>query len=323
MQPSLAGCGRYPDDNASALLHKIAQLHGVHPEEVLVTGGLTDFLGMIGRAFLADGLNAITSERSFMVYRLATQAANAQLIEVPMRDNTFDLEAIAQAANRNSRVVFLANPNNPTGTIVGIDEVSHFLDGIPEDVIVVLDEAYYEFAADFAAMRGASYSNSLDYVREGRNVIVLRTFSKVHGLAGLRVGYGIAPAKLIQGISRQRSMYCVSTLAQAAASAALDDKAHIRTAVENNTAQAELLIPALSELGYAVSATWANFLYCELGRDASSFVDSLYGLGVAVRGLEQWGAPQAIRITIGTPTECRSAERAKQAEESLARSYAL
>jgi histidinol-phosphate aminotransferase len=303
MQAALAACGSYPDDDASALRIRLAELHDVNTEQILVTGGLTEFLGMLARAFLANGSNAVTSERSFIVYRIATQTANARLIEVPMLRDSFDLGGIAAAVNQDSRIIFLANPNNPTGTVVTADEVDQLLDKIPKHVVVVLDEAYYEFAADFATKRGVSYSRSHDYVRAGRNVVVLRTFSKVHGLAGVRVGYGIAPAKLMEQISRQRALYCVSNLAQAGAQAALEDKAHIRRAVENNTDQSERLIHALSGLGCVPPVPWANFLYCELGRDAMKFAEQFRHLGIAVRSLEQWGAPQAIRITIGTPEQ--------------------
>ncbi len=303
MQAVLADSSKYPDDDASTLRLKLAKQHGVNIEQVLVTGGLTEFLGMLARTFLAYGLNAVTSERSFIVYRLAAQAANAHLIEVPMRQDSFDLQGIAAAVNQNTRIIFLANPNNPTGTVLTADEVDLFLSRLPENVVTVLDEAYYEFAADFASKRGVPYSRSLDCVRAGRNVVVLRTFSKVHGLAGLRVGYGIAQAELIARISRQRAMYSVSNLAQAAALAALEDSAHISKAVENNTGQSERLVRGISELGYAAADTWANFLYCQLGQDAKSFAERLQGEGIAVRALDQWGAPQAIRITIGTPEQ--------------------
>jgi histidinol-phosphate aminotransferase len=223
------------------------------------------------------------------------------LIEVPMRRDTFDLRRIAAAANQDTGIIFLANPNNPTGTLVTADEVDELLSKIPQHVVVVLDEAYYEFAAAFAIKRGLKYSRSVDYVREGCNVVVLRTFSKVYGLAGARVGYGIASAQLVARISKQRALYCVSSLAQAGAVAALDDEAHTRMAVENNTDQSERLIPALSELGYVTPVPWANFLYAELGRDSTRFAEQLQQEGIAVRALEPWGAPQAIRMTIGTP----------------------
>ena len=296
MQGVLAGCSDYPDDDASTLRLKLAEHHGVQVDQVLVTGGLTEFLGMLARAFLAPGLNAVTSQRSFIVYRLATEAAGAQLVEVPMRQDGFDLDGIATAVNRDTRIIFLANPNNPTGTLVSADEIDQLLKRIPEH-LVVLDEAYYEFAQDFASRRGITYSRSLDYVRQGRNVVVLRTFSKVHGLAGIRVGYGIAPEELMARISRQRSMYCVSTLAQAGALAALEDSAHICRAVENNTHESERLHQALSEIGYAVTPTWGNFLYCDLGGDSRKFAEHLRAEGIWVRALEKWGAPEALRIT--------------------------
>jgi histidinol-phosphate aminotransferase len=306
MQAALADCGSYPDDDTSALRSKLSKLHGVGGEQILITSGLTELLGMIARTFLttgAPGLSSITSERSFIVYRIAAEASNARFIEVPTLRYGFDLQAIAAAIDATTGIVFLANPNNPTGTLVTADEVDQFLKSIPEHVVVVLDEAYYEFAAAFADRRGVKYSHSLDYLRQGRNVIVLRTFSKVHGLAGARIGYGIASARLVESVSRHRALYSVSSLAQAGAWAALDDNAHVRKAVENNTAQSERLFPALAELGYKTTLPWANFLYCELKRDAAKFVQRLHHEGIAVRALGQWGAPHAIRITIGTPDQ--------------------
>ncbi len=302
MQSVLEGCSAYPDDDATALRVRLAEHHGVQVEQVLVAGGLTEFLGMLAHAFLAPGLNAVTSQRSFMVYRLATEAAGAQLIEVPTLQNGFDLNGIASAVNSKTGIVFLANPNNPTGTLVTADDVDRLLLLVSKPV-VVLDEAYYEFADEFAARRGIKYSLSLDYVREGRNVVVLRTFSKVHGLAGARVGYGIASAELIARIARQRPMYCVSSVAQAGALAALEDASHIRKAVENNTDQSERLFKAISAMGYAVTPTWGNFLYGEMGRDARVVAERLRLDGILIRPLDQWGAPQAIRITIGTPEQ--------------------
>jgi histidinol-phosphate aminotransferase len=306
MQAALADCGSYPDDDASALRTKLSKLHGVSEEQILVTSGLTELLGMIARTFLATGtpgLSSITSERSFIVYRIATEASNARFIEVPTLRDGFDLHGIAAAIDPTTRIVFLANPNNPTGTLVTADEVDQFLKRIPEHVIVVLDEAYYEFAAAFADRRGVKYSHSLDYLRQGRNVIVLRTFSKVHGLAGARIGYGIASARLVESISRHRALYSVSSLAQAGALAALDDNAHVRKAIDNNTGQSERLVPALAGLEYKTTVPWANFLFCELGQDAVKFAQRLQHEGIALRALGQWGAPQAIRMTIGTPEQ--------------------
>ncbi len=309
MQAVLSGCSDYPDDDASTLRLKLAEHHKVKVEQVLVAGGLTEFLGMLARTFLAPGLNAVTSQRSFIVYRLATESAGARLIQVPTRQNGYDLDGIAAAVNASTGLIFLANPNNPTGTLVTADDVEHLLNRVPEHV-VVLDEAYYEFAQDFASRRGVTYSRSLDYVRAGRNVVVLRTFSKVHGLAGVRVGYGIASAELIARIARQRSMYCVSNPAQAGALAGLEDAAHIRRTVENNTDQSERLFQAISAIGFTVTPTWGNFLYCDIGRASGNFAECLRLEGILVRPLEQWGAPSAVRITVGTPEQNHALLRA-------------
>ena len=175
------------------------------------------------------------------------------------------------------------------------------MDKVPEHVIVILDEAYYDFAQHFAARRNVDYSHALDYVNQGRKVVVLRTFSKAHGLAGVRVGYGIGPAELMSYFARMRTTFSVSTVAQAAALAALDDEAHTRKTLDNNADQAERLTAALIELNYRPIPTWTNFLYCELGDDATAVAKRFQAEGVIVRPLGPWGAPTAIRITIGTP----------------------
>jgi histidinol-phosphate aminotransferase len=303
MKAALAECNLYPDNDAGELRQKLAERHRVETEQVVVTAGSTSLLGIITRTLLAPGLNAITSERSFIVYPIATKAAGGQLIEAPMRDSGFDLDAIAAAIDHNTRLVFIANPNNPTGTLVGPDALDRFLEKVPEHVIVILDEAYCDFAQHFATARGTEYSHSLDYVRDGRKVVVLRTFSKAHGLAGVRIGYGLGPAELMSYFARMRTTFSVSSVAQAAALAALEDEAHIRRAVVNNSEQADWLVRRLTELGYRVLPTWANFVYCELGEDAAAVAKNLQNEGVIIRPLGPWGAPTAIRITIGTPEQ--------------------
>jgi histidinol-phosphate aminotransferase len=303
MQAVLRECNFYPDNDAGELRQNLAERHHVEPEQVVVTAGSTSLLGIIARTLLSPGLNAITSERSFIVYPIATKAAGGQLIEVPMHDNGFDLDAIAAAIDHNTRLVFIANPNNPTGTIVTPDVLDRFLEKVPEHVIVILDEAYCDFAQHFATARGTEYSHSLDYVRDGRKVVVLRTFSKAHGLAGVRIGYGLGPAELMSYFARMRTTFSVSSVAQAAALAALEDDAHTRKAVVNNGEQADWLVRRLTELGYQVLPTWANFVYCELGEDAAAVAKNLQNEGVIIRPLAPWGAPTAIRITIGTPEQ--------------------
>jgi histidinol-phosphate aminotransferase len=303
MQAALDETNYYPDNDALELRQKLAEYHNVQAEQVVPVAGLTALLGMVGRSLLSPGLNAITSERSFIVYPIATQAAGGQLIQVPMRRDGFDLAAISAAVNQNTRVIFISNPNNPTGTLIPAKELDRFLDKIPEHVIVVLDEAYYEFAQYFAAIRGVEYSHALDYVNRGRKVVVLRTFSKAHGLAGVRVGYGIGPAELMSYFARMRTTFSISTVAQAAALAALEDDVHIQRTLKNNAEQAERLAAGIAELGHHPVPTWANFVYCELGDDAVAVADRLQAEGVIVRPLGPWGAPTAIRVTIGTPEQ--------------------
>jgi histidinol-phosphate aminotransferase len=303
MRSTLAAVNTYPDDNCSLLRHKLATEHGLRPEQVLVTPGSTALLGLLCQTLLGPALNAVTSQRSFIVYSLAVHAAGAHVIEAPMRDDTFDLDAILAAIDANTRLAFLANPNNPTGTMVEAATVERFLARVPGHVVVVLDEAYYEFALHFAAQRGVTYSRSLDYLRQGASVVVLRTFSKAHGLAGLRVGYGLGPAELLGYCARMRNTFSVSSVAQSAALAALDDQEHIQRVVENNALQAEALWQGLNDLGYRAVPTSANFICCDLGEDAAAVSRRLQDEGVGVRPLGPWGAPNCIRVTIGTPAQ--------------------
>jgi histidinol-phosphate aminotransferase len=303
MRAALAQCNFYPDDDSRDLQYQLAEHHQLLPEQILVTNGLTDLLGVLARTYLRPGLNAITSERSFIVYSIATKAAGGELIAVPMRDDRFDLPGITAAINGKSRIIFLANPNNPTGTLLTAQEIDDFLACIPERVLVVLDEAYYEFADHFAKLRSVRYSRSLGYVRQERNVLVLRTFSKAHGLAGVRVAYAVGLAALIAKIKRQRTIYSVSHLAQVAAIAALDDKQHVRRTVKNNAHHVDEVAKAMNDLGFRTPLTWANFVYCEIGPDAEGVARQLWSRGMAVRALEEWGAPTALRITIGTPAQ--------------------
>ena len=305
MRSALASANFYPDDDCGRLRRALATYHDLPPEQVLVTAGSTALLSILCQTLLAPGLNAVTSERSFIVYRLAVQATGAHLIETPMRDDSFDPEAMLSAINEHTRLVFLANPNNPTGTVLDGDVVDWILASVPAHVVVVLDEAYYQFAAHFAALRGITYSNSLDYVRQGWSVVVLRTFSKAHGLAGLRAGYGLGPAELLAYCARMRNTFSVSSVAQAAALAAIDDQSHIERVVANNTLEAKVISEELSHLGYRVAPTSANFLYCDLGGDALDFARRLRDEGVSVRPLGAWGAPNCIRVSIGTPEQNR------------------
>jgi histidinol-phosphate aminotransferase len=300
MQRALADAHLYPDNDCGTLVAKLSELHTIPAEQILVTSGSTGMLSLLCHTLLSPGLNAVTSAKSFIVYGMAVRATGAELIERPTRNEGFDLAAILNAINDRTRLVLLANPNNPTGTLVEVNELERFISQIPGHVVVVLDEAYFEYAAHFAEARHVEYSRSLNYLRRGASVVVLRTFSKAHGLAGLRIGYGLGPAELISYCARMQDTYSVSSVAQAAAVAALGDAEHVARSVMHNSGQARILELRLSELGLRCVPTWANFVYCDLGEDASAVARHLREEGISVRPLGAWGAPTCIRVSIGT-----------------------
>jgi histidinol-phosphate aminotransferase len=300
MRRALADAHAYPDNDCTTLTGKLSDLHGIPLEQILVTAGSTGMLSLLCHTLLGLGLNAVTSEKSFIVYGMAVRATGAELIETPARNDGFDLAAIRAAINDRTRLVLLANPNNPTGTMLEVDELEQFIRELPSHVVVVLDEAYYEFAAHFGGLRKVEYSRALTYLRQGASVVVLRTFSKAHGLAGLRIGYGLGPAELLSYCRRMKDTYSVSSVAQAAALAALDDEDHVARSVSHNAEQAQSLGVRLSEHGFRVVPTWANFLYCEVGQDAAEVSRRVSEQGVSVRPLGAWGAPTCIRVSIGT-----------------------
>jgi len=292
----------YPDNDATELRLALAQRHGLAAEQVFIADGSLGILDVLARTLLAPGLNCITSERSFISYPIVTQSAGARLITAPMRGDTYDLDAIARSIDDQTRVVLLANPNNPTGTMFGADATDAFLARVPDHVLVVLDEAYSDFAEHFAAQRRITWSRSMDYVRAGRlNLLVLRTFSKAHGLAGLRIGYGCGHPDLLQYFARLRNSFSVSVAAEAGALAALQDQAHIRKTVENNAAGAAWLAGRLSDLHLRAVPTSANFIYFETDDEANSVAKRMQAEGIIIRSLAPWGIPKGVRVTIGTP----------------------
>ncbi len=294
----------YPDNDASELREELAGRHGLASEQIFLADGSLGLLDILARTLLGPGLNCITSEKSFISYPIVTRAAGGELITTKMRNDAYDLDAIAAAINDNTRVIILANPNNPTGTMFGADATENFLARVPEHVLVVLDEAYSDFGSYFAEKRRIIYSRSFDYVREGRrNVIVLRTFSKAHGLAGIRIGYGCGDPELFQYFGRVRNSFSVSVVAEAAGVAAIRDEGHILRTVENNAAGAEWLMPHFAELGLRAVPTSANFIYFEVDENASDFAKRMQSEGIIVRSLVPWGISNGIRVTIGTPEQ--------------------
>lgn len=296
-QKALTASNRYPDGSGFYLREALAKKHGIPVESIILGGGSTELIDLSARIALVPGDCGVTSYGSFPLYYIAIRATGASFLDVPMRDYQFDLEAIARDLPEETKLIFLANPNNPTGTMFSADNLDTFLSHVPEHILVVLDEAYYDYVDD------PNYSRSIDIVRGGRNLIVLRTFSKVYGLAGLRIGYGIGPAALLAEMNKIRGPFNTSGVAQAAALAALDDTDHVRRSVESNRAGLAQLASGLHSLKIKFVPSVANFLLVIFGTDTEPLVEELLKHGVIVRPMRWMGFPTALRVTVGTHEE--------------------
>lgn len=287
--------GRYPD-GGRALCHKLASRFGVKPENVMAGPGSEGIMANIVRTFLADDDEVLTSEGTFSGIRVLTQSRGVRLRTVPLTpDWRYDLAAIGNAIGPRTKLIYLANPNNPTGTIFTRDEFHRFHRSLPDRVLVILDEAYFEFAQS-----DARYPDSMHYRYD--NVITLRTFSKAYGLAGARVGYGFAHEDLIAMLAKVKLPFEPSHLASAAAMAALDDDAFLARTIEMNEAGKRQLLPALRELDLAPLDTHANFIMTRPENARETF-DQMLRQGVILRALDAFGLPGCLRITIGTTEE--------------------
>jgi histidinol-phosphate aminotransferase len=289
---------RYPDGNGFALKRALAARLNVNCEQIVLGNGSNDVLELAAQAFLRHGDHAVYSEHAFAVYPLATQARGAQGIVVPARDYGHDLEAMRSAITPKTRIVFIANPNNPTGTWVEAGAMKRFLGAVPRDVLVVLDEAYDEF------LEPAQRSTSVSWIAEHRNLIVSRTFSKAYGLAGLRAGYGIMDVAVADLLNRVRQPFNVNALAQAAALAALDDTPYVAESAALNRSGMEQLTRALDAMHVGYVPSHANFLLVHVG-DAGAAYEKLLRQGVIVRPVANYGLPEHLRVTIGLSDENR------------------
>lgn len=294
---ALAESHRYPDGGSYYLREALAARLDVPREKIIVGSGSTDIIHLAASVLLGAGESAVTSQGSFPLYYIAIEKMGANLIAVPQKNYAFDLDGIARAVQKDTKIIYIANPNNPTGSIFDADAFDTFLQKIPEEILVVLDEAYYEY------VQMKNYSRSLDLVRANKNVLVLRTFSKVYGLAGLRVGYGIGPVELIGAMDKIRLPFPVSGVAQAAALAALDDTEHVKRSLEANRAGLRQLENGLREIGVKSAPSVTNFVLVEVGGDADVLAAELLKLGVIVRPMAWMGFPHAIRVTVGTREE--------------------
>jgi histidinol-phosphate aminotransferase len=299
MRAALAEVNRYPDGSCWAACQKIAALHGVAADRIFMAGGSVEVLNLLAFLFLRPGLNAVFSEHAFAIYALATAAAGAQAKSVPMKDGFyFDLEAMATAIDAQTRIVFLDNPTNPAGTIVKRKAWERFLERVPEHVVIVADEAYFEFVRD------TDYPDSLKYHDANRMIVTMRTFSKIFGLAGVRVGYAVARPDLVQLLNKVRQPFNVTSLAQAAVLAGIDDADHVRRTLENNAEGIAYLECEFRRMGVAYVPSHANFILTEVG-DGNAVFNRLLALGVIVRPMGAYGWPRHVRISVGLPEENR------------------
>ncbi len=293
-----AGITRYPDGNGFALKSALAAHYGVAREQIVLGNGSNDVLELATQAFLRPGDDAVYSQHAFAVYPLATQARGAAGIEVPARDYGHDLGAMARAITFRTRIVFVANPNNPTGTWLAAPKLKTFLAAVPRDRLVVLDEAYDEY------LELEQRSPSVSWIAEHPNLIVSRTFSKAYGLAGLRVGFGLMNAGVADMLNRVRQPFNVSSIAQAAALAALADTEYAAESAALNRAGLAQLTSALDAMGVAYVPSHANFLLVQVG-DGARVYEALLRQGVIVRPVANYGLPEHVRVTVGLPEENR------------------
>lgn len=295
LQAELGRLHRYPEANASSLRRSLADHLGVSEEEVVVGNGASELLELLVRTFCTPTQRAVFAEPSFVVYRLACLAQGVPFTEVALDGYVHDLSAMARATSPGTGLVFIANPNNPTGTYVGRKALAAFLASVPREVMVVLDEAYSEYAD------APDFPDGMELRREHPNAIVVRTFSKIHGLAGLRLGYAVMPREQAESVHRVRAPFTVSSVAHAAGLAALKDREHVERSRALNRKERAFLQQHLSELGLRVVPSQANFLLVDIARPAGPVSEALLAQGVMVRTIS--ALRTMLRITVGTHGE--------------------
>lgn len=293
---ALGSLHRYPDGNCYYLKRALAKKLGVLPDALLFGNGSNEIIELAVRTFLQPGDEAVMADQAFVIYRLVVQAQGATSKLVPLRNFTHDLEAIAESITPATRMVFLANPNNPTGTIFHRRTWEEFLAAVPPHVIVVMDEAYFEFVED------PQYPDSLNAHAQNHLLLTLRTFSKIYGLAGLRIGFGCADPALIEVMNRVRAPFNVSSLAQVAVLAALEDEAHVERTRQCNREGMQYFKERLGHLGIEHVPSWANFILVRVGNGVRVY-EGLLREGVIVRPMSVYGFPEHVRISVGTMPE--------------------
>ncbi len=284
----------YPNGKDRQLREAIADRCGLKPEMVIFSNGEDNILTLITQAFLETGEESVVASITFHAYTTATIIAGGRVCPVPLKDYTHDLEAMLEAINEKTKLVFICNPNNPTGTMVTKGQADWFMERVGDEVLVIFDEAYGEYADR------DQYPDAVRYVKEGRNVLVLRTFSKLFGLAGVRVGYALGKPDLIRALAAVREPFAVDRIGQAGALAVLEDEEYIRRSKEVNRDGKEFLYRELDRMGLSYVPTQANFILVDTGKKAELVHEAMQREGVIIRPAHHWGLKTKIRVTIGT-----------------------
>ncbi|MDA7506122.1 histidinol-phosphate transaminase [Akkermansiaceae bacterium] len=284
----------YPDGGGYKLRTALAEKHGVAFENVVLGNGSNEIIELLCHSFLKPGVALIAAEHAFVVYKLMATLFGADYKEVPDPGFVHDLEGMADAITPETRLVFIANPNNPTGTLVGQEEIDRFIERLPDHVVAVFDEAYFEFLPDAP--------DAIKHVKAGKNVVVMRTFSKAQGLSALRIGYGLAPAPIAGLLNRARQPFNANAIAQAAALASIQDEEHIAATVENNRIGLEFFESAFAKRGWEFVPSVANFVLVNVG-DGDRVFGELLKKGVIVRAMRGYKLPEWVRISVGTPSQ--------------------
>jgi histidinol-phosphate aminotransferase len=294
---ALGNANRYPDGGSHLLRETLAARTGLAAEELFVGLGSSEIIDLASRVLLHSGLQGMTSQGSYAPFSVAIRASGAELVLVPQKHFAYDLEAMAAAITPRTRVIYLANPNNPTGTAFGLAELEEFLGRVPDSVLVVLDEAYVHYAPSLNRRK------SEEIFRRRQNLLILRTFSKVYGLAGMRIGFAIGRPELLAAMNKLKTPFNTSGVAQAAALAAIDDREHVERCIATNAAERKRLSDGLAAIGMRPVPSETNFIFMEVGPEAKEICNELLHLGVIVRPLGWMGFPEAIRISVGTAEE--------------------
>jgi histidinol-phosphate aminotransferase len=285
---------RYPDDGCYALGKKLAEYVGVNPNQLIFGNGSVEIIDFIIKSYVAPGDHVVLAEKSFIMFKIAATTADAKMTEVPLKNYTHNLEAMAEAITPLTKVVYIANPNNPTGTMVAHDELVSFIKRVPESCVIVLDEAYSEYISR------SDFPKSIELLKQYSNLIILRTFSKIYGLAGLRIGYGIAHSDLIASIGKARLPFNVGLLSQIGAMAALDDINYVEQSRKVNDAGKKFLYQQFDKMKMPYVPSEGNFIMIDPKIDSTEVFTRLQKRGVIVRPVKNYGMPTELRVTIGS-----------------------